>query len=228
MNGVTHSLLKILQHLKQRGDEVLVIAPSTLADAPAVVEGAAVWRLPAVPVAGYRNVRVAVGGVARVRAVLAEFGPDIVHLASPFVLGWRAVRAAQQLGVPTVAVYQTDVPGYAAKYGMPLLENWAWNRVERIHLAPTGRWPRPPKPSTSSAATAFPAWNFGAVEWTPGGFIPRSAVRNSADLWHPTTSSSLAMWGGWRWKNRWPTSLRFPTFPAPVWWWSATGRSVRH
>lgn len=135
MNGVTHSLLKILQHLNQRGDEVLVIAPSTLADAPAVVEGAAVWRLPSVPVAGYRNVRVAVGGVARVRAMLAEFGPDIVHLASPFVLGWRAVRAAQQLGVPTVAVYQTDVPGYAAKYGMPLLENWAWNRVERIHLA---------------------------------------------------------------------------------------------
>ncbi|RAN79747.1 alpha-mannosyltransferase [Bacillus sp. SRB_336] len=137
MNGVTHSLLKILQHLNQRGDEVLVIAPSTSADAPAVVEGATVWRLPAVPVAGYRNVRVAVGGVARVRAMLAAFEPDIVHLASPFVLGWRAVRAAQQLDLPTVAVYQTDVPGYAARYGMPFLGNWAWNRVERIHLAAT-------------------------------------------------------------------------------------------
>ncbi|NVM98452.1 glycosyltransferase family 4 protein [Arthrobacter sp. SDTb3-6] len=137
MNGVTHSLLKILQHLKQRGDEVLVIAPSTTADAPRRVEGATVWRLPAMPVAGYRNVRVAVGGVARVRAMLAAFNPDIVHLASPFVLGWRGVRAAQQLGLPTVAVYQTDVPGYAAKYGMPFLENWAWARVERIHMAAT-------------------------------------------------------------------------------------------
>jgi phosphatidylinositol alpha 1,6-mannosyltransferase len=137
MNGVTHSLLKILQFLARRGDDVLVIAPSTLENAPATVEGAAVHRLPAVPVTGYRNIRVAVGGVARVKALLADFAPDVVHLASPFVLGWRAVRAANQLGIPTVAVYQTDVPGYAAKYGMPFLENWAWSRVERIHVAAT-------------------------------------------------------------------------------------------
>ena len=137
MNGVTHSLLKVLQHLERRGDDVLVIAPSTPGAAPATVEGAAVRRLPSVPLAGYRNVRVAVGGVTRIKSILAAYGPDIVHLASPFVLGWRAVRAAQALGLPTVAIYQTDVPGYAAKYGMPFLENWAWTRVERIHLAAT-------------------------------------------------------------------------------------------
>lgn len=137
MNGVTHSLLKILQHLDARGDEVLVIAPSTPGDTPATVEGAAVARLPAVPLAGYRNVRVALGGVPRVRRLLADFAPDVAHLASPFVLGWRAVRAANELGIPTVAVYQTDVPGYAAKYGMPYLENWAWLRVERIHTSAT-------------------------------------------------------------------------------------------
>ncbi|MHA7304791.1 glycosyltransferase family 4 protein [Arthrobacter sp. TMN-49] len=137
MNGVTHSLLKIMQHLDERGDTVLVIAPSTVENAPGMVEGATVRRLPAVPLAGYRNIRVAVGGVARVKTLLAEFGPDVVHLASPFVLGWRAVRAAAALDIPSVAVYQTDVPGYSAKYGLPFLENWAWLRVERIHMAAT-------------------------------------------------------------------------------------------
>ncbi|ALO66760.1 alpha-mannosyltransferase [Arthrobacter alpinus] len=137
MNGVTHSLLKILQYLDARGDDVLVIAPSTLQDAPAVVEGATVRRLPAIPLTGYRNIRIAVGGVRRVKVLLAEFNPDVVHLASPFVLGWRAVRAAAALGIPTVAIYQTDVPGYAAKYGLTYLENWAWLRVERIHSAAT-------------------------------------------------------------------------------------------
>ncbi len=137
MNGVTHSLLKVLQHLDARGDQVLVIAPSTLENAPPTVEGATVRRLPAVPLAGYRNIRVAIGGVVRVKALLAEFNPDVVHLASPFVLGWRAVRAAAALGIPSVAVYQTDVPGYAARYGMPFLENWAWQRVKRIHVAAT-------------------------------------------------------------------------------------------
>ncbi len=135
MNGVTHSVLRVLEHLQQRGDEVLVIAPSTPdMDVPDEVHGAHVHRLPAVPMAGYAHVRVALGGVYRVKRILAEYAPDVVHLASPFVLGWRAAQAAHQLGIPTVAIYQTEVPSYAARYGVPLLENWAWNRVEQIHL----------------------------------------------------------------------------------------------
>jgi len=135
MNGVTHSILRVLDHLQERGDDVLVIAPSAQEGAePGQVKGAEVHRLPAVPLAGYTNVRVALGGVYRVKRILAEYAPDVVHLASPFVLGWRAAQAAHQLGIPTVAIYQTEVPSYAARYGVPFLENWAWNRVENIHL----------------------------------------------------------------------------------------------
>ncbi|ELT44450.1 glycosyltransferase family 4 protein [Arthrobacter nitrophenolicus] len=135
MNGVTHSILRVLDHLQDRGDDVLVIAPSTQdGETPDQVKGAAVHRLPAVPLAGYTNVRVAMGGVYRVKRILADYAPDVVHLASPFVLGWRAAQAAHQLGIPTVAIYQTEVPSYAARYGVPFLENWAWNRVENIHL----------------------------------------------------------------------------------------------
>ena len=134
MNGVTHSILRVLEHLQGRGDEVLVIAPATQDVVPAEVHGARIHRLPSVPLAGYANVRVAMGGVARVKRILAGFAPDVVHLASPFVLGWRAVQAAHQLGIPSVAIYQTEIPGYAARYGVPFLENWAWNRVEHIHL----------------------------------------------------------------------------------------------
>ncbi|MDQ0826815.1 phosphatidylinositol alpha 1,6-mannosyltransferase [Arthrobacter sp. B2I5] len=138
MNGVTHSILRVLDHLQELGDEVLVIAPSAHDGEPAAqVKGADVHRLPAVPLAGYANVRVALGGVYRVKRILAEYAPDVVHLASPFVLGWRAAQAASQLGIPTVAIYQTEVPGYAARYGVPFLENWAWNRVENIHLLAT-------------------------------------------------------------------------------------------
>ncbi|MEO5781481.1 MAG: glycosyltransferase family 1 protein [Arthrobacter oryzae] len=135
MNGVTHSIVRVLEHLQRRGDEVLVIAPSTPdTDVPREVYGARVHRVPAVALAGYATVRVAWGGVYRVKRILADYAPDVVHLASPFVLGWRAVQAAHQLGIPTVAIYQTEVPSYAARYGVPLLENWAWTRVEQIHL----------------------------------------------------------------------------------------------
>nr|WP_217509427.1 glycosyltransferase family 1 protein [Pseudarthrobacter sp. C4D7] len=138
MNGVTHSILRVLDHLQDRGDDVLVIAPSGDDGAREdQVKGAEVHRLPAVPLAGYANVRVALGGVYRVKRILAEYAPDVVHLASPFVLGWRAAQAAHQLGIPTVAVYQTEIPSYAGRYGVPFLENWAWNRVENIHLLAT-------------------------------------------------------------------------------------------
>ncbi|MEA5456335.1 glycosyltransferase family 1 protein [Sinomonas sp. JGH33] len=135
MNGVTHSVLRVLDHLQERGDDVLVIAPAGEATSePEYVSGALVRRLPAMPMMGYSKVRVAFGAVPKVKRILRKFAPDVVHLASPFELGWRAVRAARSLGIPTVAIYQTEVPSYAARYGFPFLENWAWERVEKIHL----------------------------------------------------------------------------------------------
>lgn|GEM_PF-3073137 len=110
-------------------------------------DGVRVVRLPSFSVAGYSDIRLAVGGVSRVRRILADFAPDVVHLASPFELGRRAMRAADQLDIPTVAVYQTDVPGYLGKYGLPFLEAWAWQRVIAIHQSAT----RTLAPSLSAA-----------------------------------------------------------------------------
>jgi phosphatidylinositol alpha 1,6-mannosyltransferase len=138
VNGVTHSLQRVLEHLALRGDEVLVIAP-TAGDTETAdyLSTAHIVRLPSVPLAGYPDIRLAVGGTTRVRRILAAFDPDVVHLASPFELGRRAIKAAAQLGIPTIAIYQTDVPGYLGKYGFPFLEAWAWQRVTGIHSQAT-------------------------------------------------------------------------------------------
>jgi phosphatidylinositol alpha 1,6-mannosyltransferase len=41
--------------------------------------------------------------------------------------------AARRLGVPTVAVYQTDVPGFAASYGVPMSTRVAWTWFRHLH-----------------------------------------------------------------------------------------------
>src|SRR5699024_5140721 len=87
---------------------------------------------PSIALPKYRRVRVAPGGVTRIRRLLQRFAPDVVHLASPFVLGWRGVLAAQALGLPTVAIYQTEVPASAARYGMHGIEALLWNHVRNI------------------------------------------------------------------------------------------------
>ncbi|WP_349828164.1 glycosyltransferase family 4 protein [Brevibacterium litoralis] len=136
-NGVTHSVVRILEHLAERGDETLVICPGEglveHVEHPAEAFGAKVVRVPSFAVPAYRKVRVAPGTVARVRRILSEFDPDVVHLASPFVLGWRAALACQDLGLPSVAVYQTEVPAYAARYGMHGVEQALWNHVRNLH-----------------------------------------------------------------------------------------------
>ncbi|MGY5318170.1 glycosyltransferase family 4 protein [Neomicrococcus lactis] len=145
MNGVTNSVIRVLRHLRSQGHDVLVIAPAQswsgpLRDAestPEEVEGFPVVKLPALPLNGYPNVRVAAGTVSRVRRILAGFSPDVVHVASPFVLGWRAIQAAQQLGLPTISIYQTEIPAYAGRYGLPWLEDVLWSHVKLMHDSST-------------------------------------------------------------------------------------------
>nr|WP_231366231.1 glycosyltransferase family 1 protein [Zhihengliuella flava] len=145
MNGVTNSILQLLGHLRRHGHDAVILAPATswagpawaTEQAPATVEGFEVHALPALPLTGYSNVRVAAGTVTRVRRLLERISPDVVHVASPFVLGWRAIQAANQLGVPTVSVYQTEIPAYAQRYGAPWLEQLLWNHVRTMHQAST-------------------------------------------------------------------------------------------
>lgn len=131
VNGVTGSVRHILPELAALGHEVVVLAPGR---GPTVSAGFPVVRLPALPApAFYRSFPVGLPVTRRVEAVLREFGPDIVHLAAPTVLGAAGALAARRVGVPAVAVFQTDLAGFARHYGLgwaaPAL--WAWLR--RVH-----------------------------------------------------------------------------------------------
>ncbi|WP_084038018.1 glycosyltransferase family 1 protein [Demequina sp. NBRC 110053] len=133
-NGVTHSLLRVIEHLSARGDEALVIAPEAKGSAGPVRYGVAqVKRLPAMGWPGYDDVRVSLSGSARIARILDDYAPDVVHLASPFMLGWSGVRAAEELSIPSVAVYQTEVPSYADRYRVGWGEPILWDRVLNIH-----------------------------------------------------------------------------------------------
>ncbi|MGV0769349.1 glycosyltransferase family 4 protein [Mycobacterium syngnathidarum] len=135
VNGVTNSVLRVIEHLRRTGHEVLVIAPDTPRGQPPadrVHDGVRVHRVPS---RMFPKVTSLPLGVPRPRMVnvLRGFDPDVVHLASPALLGWGGVHAARHLGVPTVAVFQTDVAGFAESYGVGILSraSWAWTR--RLH-----------------------------------------------------------------------------------------------
>ncbi len=136
MNGVTHSLLRVIDDLIARGHEAIVLAPWA-DELPPQHRSVPIEPIPSLPLPLYPSVRVAVSGERALQRRLAAFAPDVVHLASPFALGWSAVRAAESLGLPTVAVYQTDVPAFAARYGFAAAESMLWSHVRRIHQRAT-------------------------------------------------------------------------------------------
>jgi phosphatidylinositol alpha 1,6-mannosyltransferase len=135
VNGVSNSVIRVLEHLRRTGHEALVIAPDTPPGEPPaerIHDGIRVHRVPS---RMFPKVTTLPLGVPRPRLlkVLRGFEPDVMHLASPALLGYGGVRAARYLGVPTVAVYQTDVPGFAESYGIGISTRVAWAWFRHLH-----------------------------------------------------------------------------------------------
>lgn len=162
VNGVTNSVLRVLEYARRHGHDCLVVAPSGnvglwqgAADAvrthPLVSAMSPLFRTPetlaverdhhlSYPVHRVTSVNVPLISSLPVGApspsvynALRDFEPDVVHLASPFVLGAAGAVAARALDVPTVAVYQTDVAGFATSYGFGVMSEAAWSWTRAIH-----------------------------------------------------------------------------------------------
>ena len=151
VNGVANSVVRVAEHLRSRGHEPLVVAPQPAAGRRAVTGRLPypVVRVPSLPMPGYPNFRLGLPSRC-IAAALTAHGTDLVHLASPFFMGSIGARVAQRLGLPTVAVYQTDVAGYSRMYRLGWGERAAWGWLRRVHNSAE----RTLAPSTA-AATAL-------------------------------------------------------------------------
>ncbi|WP_231329911.1 glycosyltransferase family 4 protein [Actinomadura graeca] len=129
VNGVTGSVCRVLEYLAAHGHEALVVAPGP---APGSYAGAPVEPVRGVALPFYPTFAVGVP-TRRVTAALRGFAPDVVHLASPLVLGASGLAAARRLDVPAVAVFQTDVAGFARRYGLRGTGPAIWWWLRRLH-----------------------------------------------------------------------------------------------
>jgi phosphatidylinositol alpha 1,6-mannosyltransferase len=131
VNGVTNSVLRLLEYCKSQGHEVLIIAPES--------EGAPTryldYKIKHVPSIAMK--KLIPMGVPRkfLEPLLEGFAPDVIHLASPIFLGHYVARTAKKMGIPTVSVYQTDIAGFARHYGLTIAHNTLKKWVSRIHQA---------------------------------------------------------------------------------------------
>lgn len=141
-DGANQALNRLAAYLLDQGVTLRVYSPTT--DAPAFPPTGDLVSVPSWPLPGGRGeYRLAKGLPADVRADLAAFAPNIVHIAAPDILGHRAVTWARQHNVAAVASVHTRFETYLRYYGLGFLEpvlvaiqKRLYNRVDAV-LSPS-------------------------------------------------------------------------------------------
>jgi glycosyltransferase involved in cell wall biosynthesis len=128
-DGIVNTLCHLLDHLARRGHASLLFAP---AGGPTRYAQTPVVGLSALPFPLYPEIRL-VPPTVDVDARLRAFSPDLIHVVNPVSLGVAGLRHARQLGVPVAASYQTDLPGFAARWGLGLFSDLLWGYLRWVH-----------------------------------------------------------------------------------------------
>jgi glycosyltransferase involved in cell wall biosynthesis len=139
-DGATQALGRLVRYLREeRRAQVRIYAP-TAPEAPAV-EGLAA--IPSVALPGRSEYRLGLGMTPQLRRDVEEFSPDVIHVATPDIVGFQAQRLARRMDRPVVASLHTRFESYLTYYGLGFLEPMMEQRLLEFYgrcdqvLAPT-------------------------------------------------------------------------------------------
>jgi phosphatidylinositol alpha 1,6-mannosyltransferase len=132
VNGVVNSVVRAADQLAARGHEPVVVAPSGGRFETPQGHQIDVIAVPGMRVPAYSGLSVARPGLD-LRPILAQLKADVVHLASPLVLGWSGAVAADALDIPSVAVFQTDISAFLRRYHLGATSPTLWSALRRLH-----------------------------------------------------------------------------------------------
>lgn len=133
-DGIVTTLCQTIHQLKKFGHEVLIFSPEGGIDQ---FDSCRVVGMKSKAFPLYPELRLALPR-ASIRKVLAEFKPDILHLADPAFLGIAGLyygggKQGGALHLPVVVSYHTDLPEYLHYYGLSFLEPHVWKLLRVRH-----------------------------------------------------------------------------------------------
>jgi glycosyltransferase involved in cell wall biosynthesis len=114
VNGVVRTLKTTARELTAMGHEVRFLTPLEFRTLPCPT---------------YPEIRLSLFPQGRVNAVIREFDPDVLHIATEGPLGMAARRFALRSDFPFTTAYHTRFPEYVhARLRLPLSWSYAWLR----------------------------------------------------------------------------------------------------
>ena len=119
-DGANQALNRLVAYLLRQGVKVRVYSPTV--KEPAFPPTGDLVSIPAVPIPGRAEYRLPIALPGRVRRDLAQFNPNVVHVASPDIVGHRAVSWARRHQIAAVASVHTRFETYLSYYHLQWLE----------------------------------------------------------------------------------------------------------
>lgn len=123
LNGVAMSLSRLVAGMIDRGHRVDLyrVRPrngqSVAATSADEIENLKVTALAGIPIPAYPELKM---GLPAGRLLASKWRinrPDLIHIATEGPLGWSALRAARELGIPVSSDFRTQFDHYSAHYG---------------------------------------------------------------------------------------------------------------
>jgi glycosyltransferase involved in cell wall biosynthesis len=119
-DGANQALNRLVAYLLQRNVAVRIYSPTV--EEPALPPNGDLVSIPSVAFPGRGEYRAPLMIPPRVKRDIMRFRPNIFHIASPEMLGHRAVTLAHKLNLPVVASVHTRFETYPRYYGLGFLE----------------------------------------------------------------------------------------------------------
>lgn len=138
VNGVALTVRSLEAGLRARGHDVSVIRPRQHNDdAPEaqVADDTDQMLVRGLGLPRYPGLRFGVPSTRRLLRQWRSQRPDAIYIATEGPLGWSALRAAQQLGIPVATGFHTRFDHYMRDYGLRWLQPVALAWMRRFHNA---------------------------------------------------------------------------------------------
>jgi len=119
-DGANQALNRLVGYLLRQGVHVRVYAPTV--KNPAFPATGDLVSIPAVPIPLREEYKLPIALPARVKRDLADFNPNVVHVASPDIVSHRAVTWARRKKVAAVASVHTRFETYLSYYHLEVVE----------------------------------------------------------------------------------------------------------
>ena len=131
-DGANQALNRLVGYLLRQGVNVRIYAPTV--KNPAFPPTGDLVSIPAIPIPTREEYRLPIGLPRRVRRDLAEFHPNVVHVASPDIVAHRMVSWARRNRVAAVASVHTRFESYLSYYHLQGIEPLVRAALRRFYL----------------------------------------------------------------------------------------------